>query len=92
MSDIEQNARELPNAAITALTNGRKIEAIKILRLEWKIDLKEAKDAVEQYLSSVGSSQGIRSVQTVERGRGRFPLVIFVVIFLVIGYYVWTKS
>lgn len=41
--------RELPAAAVAALTNGNKIEAIKIVRQEWGLDLKDAKDAVEAY-------------------------------------------
>ena len=53
MSDNEQKAGKLPDAAIEALTKGRKIEAVKILRREWNIDLKDAKDAVDQYQSLV---------------------------------------
>jgi hypothetical protein len=40
----------LPSAAISALQSGHKIEAIKIVREERGIGLKEAKDAVEDYL------------------------------------------
>lgn len=92
MSDNEQKARDLPDAAITALTNGRKIEAVKILRREWNIDLKEAKDAVDQHLSSTNSSQSARRSQTIETGTGRLLRFIIVVIVVVIGYYIWTKS
>jgi ribosomal protein L7/L12 len=89
MSDNEQKSRELPDAAIAALTNGRKIEAVKILRREWNIDLKEAKDAVDKYLSSTNTSQGARRAPTIETGIGRLLLIVFMVI--VIGYYAWTK-
>ncbi len=44
--------RELPAAAVAALTNGRKIEAIKIVRQEWGLGLKQAKDAVESYVAA----------------------------------------
>jgi len=44
--------RELPTAAIAAPTKGHKIEAIKIVRQEWSIGLKEAKDAVETYVKT----------------------------------------
>jgi ribosomal protein L7/L12 len=89
MSDNEQKSRELPDAAIAALTNGRKIEAVKILRREWNIDLKEAKDAVDKYLSSTNTSQGARRAPAIEAGIGRLLLIVFMVI--VIGYYAWTK-
>ncbi len=44
--------RPLPAAAIAALTNGNKIEAIKIVRQEWGTDLKDSKAAVEAYAKS----------------------------------------
>jgi ribosomal protein L7/L12 len=45
-------SREFPAAAIDALTKGHKIEAIKILRQEWGLDLKEAKDTVDTYVKA----------------------------------------
>jgi hypothetical protein len=42
----------LPAAAIAALHEGRKIDAIKIVRREQQVDLKEAKDAVDAYIRS----------------------------------------
>jgi ribosomal protein L7/L12 len=89
MSDNEQKSGELPDAAIAALTNGRKIEAVKILRREWNIDLKEAKDTVDKYLSSINSSQVARRATKIETGIGRLLLLVFIVI--AIGYYMWTK-
>jgi hypothetical protein len=41
--------RPLPAAAIAALINGNKIEAIKIVRQEWGADIRESKDACEAY-------------------------------------------
>ena len=43
---------ELPAAAIEALTKGRKIEAIKIVRQETSLGLKQAKDAVDAYVAA----------------------------------------
>lgn len=40
----------LPLAAIAALHRGHKVEAIKLVRAESGIDLKEAKQRVEQFL------------------------------------------
>lgn len=45
-------APELPAAAIDALTQGHKIEAIKILRQERGLGLKEAKDVVDTYVEA----------------------------------------
>ena len=45
-------SRELPAAAIAALTQGHKIEAIKILRQEWGLGLKEGKAAVDAYVEA----------------------------------------
>jgi hypothetical protein len=42
----------LPQGAITALRGGNVIEAIKLVRLERDIGLKEAKDQVDAYLRS----------------------------------------
>ena len=52
-------SREFPAAAIEALTKGQKIGAIKIVRQEWGVDLKGAKDAVDAYLRAqpVSASQ-----------------------------------
>jgi len=44
--------RPFPAGAIAALSNGKKIEAIKIVREEWGTDLKDSKDAVEAYVKS----------------------------------------
>ncbi len=40
----------LPPAAVSALWHGQIIEAIKVVRLERHLDLKEAKDQVDAYL------------------------------------------
>lgn len=90
MSDNEQKAGALPDAAIAALRNGRKIEAVKIVRREWNIDLKEAKDAVDQHLSSINPSPGVRRAPTIETGTGRLLWLVFVIIVVFIGYYLWT--
>ena len=44
--------RPFPTAAIAALSNSNKIEAIKIVRQEWGTDLKDSKDAVEAYVKT----------------------------------------
>lgn len=43
---------DLPQAAVNAIWKGNTIEAIKIVRLEREIELKEAKDQVDAYVRS----------------------------------------
>ena len=54
LADIRMppSPRPFPAAAIAALSNGNKIEAIKIVRQEWGTDLKDSKDAVEAYVKT----------------------------------------
>ena len=92
MSDNERNAGELPDAAVAALKNGRKIEAVKILRREWNMDLKEAKDAVEQHLSGINHSQVVQRAPMIEAGRGGSLWLLVVVIIVATGSYMWTKA
>ena len=92
MSDNQQKTEELPAAVIAALTKGRKIEAVKILRREWNTGLKESKEHVEHYLSSTNRSQGARRTPTVDAGIGRVLSFIILVIVVAIGYYMWARA
>ncbi len=40
---------DIPQSAVTALEHGRKIEAIKLVREDCHLGLKQAKEAVEAY-------------------------------------------
>ena len=44
-----QGGSSLPAAAVAAIEAGNKIVAIKIVREEWRLGLREAKDAVDAY-------------------------------------------
>jgi ribosomal protein L7/L12 len=57
---------QLSPTAIAALQKGNKIEAIKIVRQERNTGLKEAKDAVEQYLVSQPALQSSLAAQQTE--------------------------
>jgi ribosomal protein L7/L12 len=50
--EMESQRTDLPAEAIDALWRGNKIEAIKILRRARNLDLKGAKDKVEEYLKN----------------------------------------
>lgn len=42
----------LPRAAVTALWSGQVVEAVKLVRVEQNIGLKEAKEQVEAYVQT----------------------------------------
>ena len=52
MGNKPRHSSDLPKAAIEALWQGNVIEAIKVVRQERTIGLKEAKDVVDSYIGS----------------------------------------
>lgn len=80
----DNNPPALPAAATAALQMGRKLEAIKIVREERKLGLKEAKDLVEAYLAEHPSLQG--SMRT-EASGGLAWAVILLLVVVAIGYF-----
>jgi hypothetical protein len=52
MASKPRRAPDLPKAAVEALWHGNVIEAIRVVRQEGNIGLKEAKDLVDAYLAS----------------------------------------
>ncbi len=85
-------APELSNAAISALRQGNKIEAIKIVRMEQNIGLKEAKDAVEDYVRSHPALEA--SLATAQAGTKRSALVwlAVLVVLVLLGYQFLVKQ
>jgi ribosomal protein L7/L12 len=57
---------DLPVAAVEALRKGQTIEAIKILRQERGLDLRDAKQAVDQYVRANPSLE--RAMQAAQAG------------------------
>ena len=49
---MAERTEALPSEAISALQRGNKIEAIKIVRQASKLDLKDAKDRVDDYVKN----------------------------------------
>lgn len=75
--------RPLPDAVVAALQRGNKIEAIKRLREDWGIDLKEAKDQVDRFVAADPVlRRKIRST-TVSGARG---CLFWLMLFLFIGF------
>jgi ribosomal protein L7/L12 len=78
---------DLPAEAISALWQGNKIEAIKILRRALHIDLKDAKDRVDQYVRNEPAlQQKLATVQT-ESLRGLARWLLLAIALALIVYY-----
>ena len=76
-----------PAAAEAALLKGNKIEAIKIVREERGIGLKEAKDLVEQHVASrPGLQMQMESAQAAAR-QGFLPWLVAVIVIGALVYY-----
>jgi len=78
---------DFPAEAIAALWQGNKIEAIKILRQAHHLDLKDAKDKVDQYVSNEPAlQQKLATVQT-ESARGLARWLFIIAVLAIAGYY-----
>ncbi len=78
----------LPVAAIAELRKGNKIEAIRIVRRERGIELKLAKDAVEEYLRRQPALQAsLAAKQAAARGSALRWLVIVAAAILAYLYF-----
>lgn len=76
----ENQTAPFPAAAEAALLKCNKIEAIKIVRVEQGVDLKEAKDIVEHYVAThPGLQMQIENVQTLSR-RELLPWLMAVIV------------
>lgn len=75
----------LPSSVIDAIQSGRKIEAIKSIREQYKLGLKEAKHVVDAYIDENGEdeSEEPRTVGiTIER-----VILMLIVIAILYGLY-----
>lgn len=70
-------------AVIDAIQRGKKIEAIKILRESRNVDLKEAKDLVDQYYKENNVTP------EPDRETGSPASLLFFIIFIGICYFVY---
>ena len=78
---------DLPAEAVTALWQGNKIAAIKIVRQAHHIDLKAAKHKVDEYLSNEPAlQQKLATVQT-ESLHGLIRWLFVIGVLAIAGYY-----
>jgi ribosomal protein L7/L12 len=78
---------ELPPEAVAALSQGRTIEAIKRVREARKIGLKEAKDAVDQYLSARPELKRKLAAAQAEARRGFLRWAVLLALAIGAAYY-----
>jgi len=84
---VERQNTAFPAAAEAALLRGNKIEAIKIVRKERGVELKEAKAIVEQHVAAhPGLQMQIESAQAVSR-QGFLPWLMAVIVIGALVYY-----
>ena len=83
MNNIPQ---DLSSAAIAALENGSKIEAIKQVRIERRVSLKDAKDIVEQFLDRSPELQNRMRAVNREQGRRGLAWIVVIAVIALIAY------
>jgi hypothetical protein len=88
----QTGTEQLPSAAIAALHQGNRIEAIKIVRQERGIGLKEAKDAVEQYVQSDPLLQSRFAAARAGNKRSCLLWLAILVALALIAYYLISKG
>jgi ribosomal protein L7/L12 len=82
---------QMPMEAINALQKGNKIEAIRFIREENKMGLKDAKDYVEQYIKDNPSIQSQFAARQRESLQGIRWLIISILIIGLTYYYLFVK-
>ena len=85
---VNYNDLEISDDVIAAVDKGRKIEAIKILRDETGLGLKEAKDVVDRLARSRKGESGVTSSMQEEGGAGgMIRMVVLIAIILGVYFY-----
>ncbi len=87
---MNQNS-ELPSEAVAALESGNKIEAIKIVRVNSGLGLKESKELVEKYLlEHPDLHQRCSAIQS-EQNKGAFMKLFFLLTIAAFAAYLFTR-
>ena len=85
------NTHALSRAVQQALQRGNKIEAIKILREERKLSLKDAKDLVEQHIANHPDLQAQFAAAQATSLRQGFVWLVILGLAGALGFYFLTK-
>jgi len=85
---VNYNDLEISDQVIAAIDAGRKIEAIKILREESGLGLKEAKDVVDSLTRTRRGESGATPGMAEEGGAGgMIKMVVAIAVILVVYFY-----
>ena len=79
----------LPHEAVSALHRGHKIEAIKVVREQQGVDLKEAKQRVEQFLRAHPSVEASFAEMRARSGQSALWWVVGIMGVLAVLVYLW---
>jgi ribosomal protein L7/L12 len=77
--------QSLPPDVVDALQKGQKIEAIRLMREQTGLGLKEAKDAVEGYQQLYRPADGLSPGQVGDTGSGIWWVIVLVLV-CIVGY------
>lgn len=90
---MDLNGSKLSQEAVSAIENGRLIEAIKITRVKAGLGLKESKEKVEAYIEAHPELKARMQANKVSfnMSQERF-LHIFIVVALVVAYLVFFRA
>jgi len=83
---MAERSDDFPAEAVTALWQGNKIEAIKILRQAHHLDLKDAKDKVDQYVRNEPALQQKLATAQTESLRGLVRWLLAIALALIVYY------
>lgn len=90
MSNKSRGSPELPKAAVDALWQGNVIEAIKVVRQERNIGLKESRNVVDAYIASQPAlKKKMDKVLATAQQRFIRWLIGFLILATGIAYLVW---
>lgn len=82
---MNESQYDIPDAAFQAAVSGQKIKAIKILRLETGLGLKEAKEIIDALdLPAKAGDPNHPAMQEVGGARGFYQLVAVVIALLIL--------
>ncbi|MBE2260595.1 MAG: hypothetical protein IAE88_17180 [Rhodobacteraceae bacterium] len=87
---MNDNDHELPREAIAALERGSKIEAIKCVRVTRGVDLKDAKEIVEQFLEQQPQLQQRMTSANIKIVRGKLGWFVLAAMLAVLAHYFLT--
>jgi len=84
---MSEDPPDLPQAAITALEQGSKIEAIKEVRIARSVGLKEAKEIVEDFIEKNSEIKSYMRAANANSARSGLRWLIVMILIAIAIYY-----